>query len=280
MSRKESIKAYSDAVISGESTKAISLIPHMLPKKLYHYTSFSEFWHSKIVQGQLYLSNPASFNDPYDCRIQGNTEYWVRQYLADHPTPDAEKVLQEFLQGVIQIDYKGKKMSITEYTEIACDEFKSEFRITCLSEAKDSMLMWSHYAAQHSGYAIELDAKKIYENPYDRIHLRKVVYDKRPITIEALAKSVNKEAFLLCKSPEWKYEKEWRFFEIGKSFWNVAEYISAIYFGSRFDFCKHYFEIKAIQEYCQKAGIRLFQMKIDDATYKLHPVEITKEHLG
>ena len=280
MNRKESVKAYSDAVIAGESTKAISLVPQILPKKLYHYTSFSEFWHSKIVQGQLYLSNPALFNDPYDCRIQGNTEYWVRQYLADHPTPDAEKVLREFLDGVIQIDYNGKKMPITEYTEIACDEFKSQFRITCLSEAKDSMLMWSHYAAQHTGYAIELDTKKIYENPYDRIHLRKVVYDKRPITIDALMASANKEAFLLCKSPEWKYEKEWRFFEIGGNFWDVSKYISAIYLGSRFDFKKHCFEFKAIQEYCIKEDIRLYQMRIDDATYNLHPVEITKEHFG
>ena len=279
MNKKECLKAYSNAVISGESTKALSLIPHILPKKLYHYSSFSEFWHSKIIQGQLYLSNPATFNDPYDCRIQGSIVYFVRQYFLDHPALDARKVIPDIIDGVIQVDYKGKKMSMAEYTEIACDELKSEFHITCLSETKDSMLMWSHYAAQHSGYAIELDTKKISENPYDKIHLRKVVYDKRPITAESLIKSSNKEAFLFCKSPEWKYEKEWRFFETRENFWNVAKYISAIYLGSRFDFCKHHYEIKTIQEYCQKAGIKLFQMKIDDDTYKLYPVEITMKHL-
>ena len=275
MGKKEYIKEYSDAVINGDSKKAISIMPKILPPKLYHYASFSEFWHSKIIQGQLYLSNPALFNDPYDCRIQGNTEYWVRQYLLEHPEPNAEKFLQELLKGNIQISYKGQNMSLTEYNELACNEFKSHFRVTCLSETKNSMLMWSHYAAMHSGYSIELDTKKIYENPYDKIHLRKVVYDKRPITLEALANSNDKESFLLCKSPAWKYEKEWRFFEIGKHFWDVSRYISAIYLGSRFDFKKHLFEVSAIQEFCQKTGIKLFHMKIDDTTYKLNASEIT-----
>lgn len=275
MGRKENIKEYSEAVISGKSQKAITLLPKLLPSKLYHYTSFSEFWHSKIIQGQLYLSDPAIFNDPYDCRIQGNTEFMLNQYFSEHNIPNRDEVLEGLRNGDTVLDYKGKKMTLSEYNEIACNEYKSKFHVSCLSEVTNSMLMWSHYADLHKGYAIELDARKIYENSYDRIHLRKVVYDKHPITMESLVNSIDKEAFLLCKSPAWKYEKEWRFFDMNKCFWDVSKYISAIYLGSRFDFKKHFFEAKAIQKHCQEIGAKLFQMKIDDTTYKLIPREIT-----
>lgn len=275
MSRRERIKEYSKAVLNGESKKAITIIPQILPRKLYHYTSFSEFWHSKIIEGQLYLSNPATFNDPYDCRIQGNTDFMINQYFLEHSESNQEDFLQGLRSGKILLDYKGKKMTISEYNEVACNEYKSNFSVSCLSEEKNSMLMWSHYADLHKGYVIELDAKKIYENPYDRIHLRKVVYDKHPVTMESLVQSTDKEAFLLCKAPEWKYEKEWRFFEMRKSFWDISQYISAIYLGSRFDFKKYFFEVRAIQNHCQQIGAKLYQMKIDDKSYKLLPVEIT-----
>ena len=275
MDMEEIFAAYKEAVITGNATKAITLMPSLLPPKLYHFTSFSEYWYSKIIQGQLFLSNPALFNDPYDCRIQGNKEYWIDNYLLNHSVPNKEQYRKDLLDGTIQLSIDGRVMTMTEYTEKACNEYKEHFRIACLSEVRDSMLMWSHYAGMHSGYALELDTSRILLSALDKIHLRKVVYDTQPITIEKLMQFTNKEPFLLCKSPEWEYEKEWRYFAMQEAFWDISNYITAIYIGSRFDTKRHFHELRTIQKHCQEYGLKLYKMELDDASYKLIPKDIT-----
>ena len=62
MDMEEIFAAYKEAVITGNATKAITLMPSLLPPKLYHFTSFSEYWYSKIIQGQLFLRHPMKYS--------------------------------------------------------------------------------------------------------------------------------------------------------------------------------------------------------------------------
>lgn len=85
--------------------------------------------------------------------------------------------------------------------------------VLSLSEARDSLLMWSHYAESHTGFLLGFDTAHAYFNarlgPSDELrHLRRVQYrDARPGG--AMTDLEGVELFLV-KSIHWSYEREWR----------------------------------------------------------------------
>lgn len=86
------------------------------------------------------------------------------------------------------------------------DEWKEKVGILCLSEDPSNILMWSHYASNHSGICIGFDTDY---KPF-RSASQVSYSDGRPSAEfnsepENLLKRV-----LLTKSKHWSYEKEWR----------------------------------------------------------------------
>ncbi|MDP1929002.1 MAG: DUF2971 domain-containing protein [Thiobacillus sp.] len=83
----------------------------------------------------------------------------------------------------------------------------------CLSEVPDSLLMWSHYAASHTGFVLEFDGRHTHfhekRQPQDEFrHLRRVLYrDNRP---SGLLSELDATDMFLVKSTQWSYEREWR----------------------------------------------------------------------
>jgi hypothetical protein len=93
------------------------------------------------------------------------------------------------------------------------DMLGSSLGILSLSEVPDNLLMWAHYAANHTGFVIEFDDKhawfwaKLAETDEFR-HLRKVSYlDKPPSPY--LAEWKGHDVFY-SKLKMWEYEQEWR----------------------------------------------------------------------
>lgn len=85
----------------------------------------------------------------------------------------------------------------------------------CLSEAPDSMLMWAHYGANHTGFALELNANHSYfhqqRSDKDEFrHIRQVNYrDTRP---SGVLTDLDGSDVFLTKCSTWSYEREWRMF--------------------------------------------------------------------
>jgi hypothetical protein len=95
--------------------------------------------------------------------------------------------------------------------------------VLSLSEVNDNLLMWAHYAESHKGFAIGFDACHAYfdqrHHSEDLIrHLAPVVYsENRPAAVllnPSLSESEQaarfSAGFLLTKSIDWQYEREWR----------------------------------------------------------------------
>jgi len=85
--------------------------------------------------------------------------------------------------------------------------------IFVLSEVPDSLLMWSHYAASHTGFVLGFNPnhpyfdQRISEEDEFR-HLRRVVYrETRPRGEMTRFDGVD---LFLVKSGHWAYEREWR----------------------------------------------------------------------
>ena len=130
--------------------------------------------------------------------------------------------------------------TLKEYNDTAIETFKivrampgKMFLTTCLSETPSSILMWSHYAMNHTGFCVEYDFNNLSaENHYIWEHLEKVNYTdqlpslqlasliqvmrkkldptfkKDPKTTQATTKTCVEA--ILTKNSVWNYEKEWR----------------------------------------------------------------------
>lgn len=85
--------------------------------------------------------------------------------------------------------------------------------ILSLSETPTDLLMWAHYAANHTGFVIELDDRHSWfwaQRPEgdDCGNLRKVTYSDQPSSLN-LAELKAHEVFY-TKGKKWEYEREWR----------------------------------------------------------------------
>lgn len=99
------------------------------------------------------------------------------------------------------------------FREQIAEQFQSRFGILSLSEAPDNALMWAHYGASHRGFIIAFDEKHEFfdrrRGENDEFYwLRKVEYQSPQPGATLL--DLGRTAFLLRKSPQWAYEREWR----------------------------------------------------------------------
>lgn len=80
--------------------------------------------------------------------------------------------------------------------------------VICLVSAPDSLLMWSHYAKEHKGYAIGIDAGPLeWSGGLDPIgRISPVVYG----TERPRVSGPKDYSQFFRKSDDWRYEKEWR----------------------------------------------------------------------
>lgn len=94
-------------------------------------------------------------------------------------------------------------------------------RVFCVSEERDNLLMWAHYARDHKGAVFEFLSLPEEDNPL--AVARPVVYGQRPppffserefiddiLSVRKLDFHSLYRRYAYCKSDHWAYEKEWR----------------------------------------------------------------------
>lgn len=97
-------------------------------------------------------------------------------------------------------------------------------KISCFSENKDSLLMWSYYAKSHSGVCLEFD---LTEDKELVKHCHKVQYTKH-FDVGDLSYTY------FTKSEQWHHEQEWRIV-IADCDYVKTNSLKAIYMGHRMD---------------------------------------------
>lgn len=223
------------------------------------------------LEPRIWFSFPDELNDPYDsqipnicCEIPSIFEETVKAcctYLIDREgisEPEVMKFLAEcesnlptddlgefnYCLAKIFLQYSRKKMkSFSDcrqfvdavvqrpYLEI-CKQKQRERAITCFTEKPDSILMWSHYAENHTGvclyYGIQtLETYQMLDKGYLMEYIHPVQYSAdaseqiamfRDLVIsQAKNGKYNRNDALrfsminsLTKSLDWSYEQEWR----------------------------------------------------------------------
>lgn len=291
-------------------------------KKLYRYRSFDtkmindysyihqdminiEKWKFEAFEGLVYPSSPLYFNDPYDCEFCFQAD--ALESILDRETylhllerrfslkqEEKNRILysdniERAMQIVLQA-HGGKLsdswMNILESGLSGClNKIKDAVRVVCLSEVYDSMLMWSHYAQNHTGFCIEYDFE---EKDMFYKHLHPVVYTKERYAVSKIDVLDGNKEFLYkttCrKSDVWSYEKEWRIitanynkvmpqklkYPNGKYVLDLKTNIKAFYLGAKI---LDNFKDEIIQ-FGKMNGIVVYQMMLSPKTYELQAQKI------
>lgn len=291
-------------------------------KKLYRYRSFDkkmindysyihqgviniEKWKFEAFEGLVYPSSPLYFNDPYDCEfcfqadaLEGILDRETYLHLLERrfslKQEEKNRILysdniERAMQIVLQA-HGGKLsdswMNILESGLSGClNKIKDAVRVVCLSEVYDSMLMWSHYAQNHTGFCIEYDFE---EKDMFYKHLHPVVYTKERYAVSKIDILDGNKEFLYkttCrKSDVWSYEKEWRIitanynkvmpqklkYPNGNYVLDLKTNIKAFYLGAKI---LDNFKDEIIQ-FGKMNGIVVYQMMLSPKTYELQAQRI------
>jgi hypothetical protein len=184
---------------------------------LYHYQSFDkpERLASILSDGAIYFSNPAHFNDPWDCRP------WYR------PAQTNGALRERYIKWFLRLDRKFNRLTEEQYAQRAMRlrsdtafldrlvlEFSStigatiakQYRIYCLTPHPDHPLMWSHYARSHTGVCLEFSVQ-------NELFCAALPMEYRQLYPEFDLATDNEDENLLplvTKSIVWKYEDEFR----------------------------------------------------------------------
>jgi hypothetical protein len=145
--------------------------------RLYHYEKFCPSWlETTLREGKIHCADPDKLNDPWDCK-----PFFFKRSDASGPAESWDS-LSLGLQGEI-----------------------AKRRIYCLAEDPLSTLMWSHYAADHTGICLEFHLSN-----FLFMKVRGVVYDEQfPAIVpnEFFDRALD---MILTKAKCWEYEREFR----------------------------------------------------------------------
>jgi hypothetical protein len=195
---------------------------------LYKYRTWNNLFNRKVLtDNELYLSSPADFNDPFDCQVMMNFNLLENRVEIDKYFEQAVDNHWETLSKQGKSKLKIKELLIDDYlnnpTEFqngfesySSSKQNSKFGILSLSQRWDSILMWSHYSAEHTGYSVGFDLNKLSEtNHFDTG--REVIYSNNnefpklnPIDNESydIFKTTH------YKAKDWEYEMEYRLLKV------------------------------------------------------------------
>ena len=159
-----------------------------------------------ILRGQIYYSSPASFNDPFEMS-------------AIFGAPDQDEVMELLGERSTFADlYLSKSARAKIYQQVRATlgtnrvvsrEWIELIGVLCLTTSPDNLLMWAHYAQNHTGICLGFDSGF---EPFSTAH---PVHYQEGRALVAPLNTVSREQqlvdkVLFVKSPHWRYESEWR----------------------------------------------------------------------
>ncbi|AWL08070.1 hypothetical protein HME7025_00187 [Aquirufa nivalisilvae] len=269
--------------------------PENYPEIVYKYRPWKGVGKKPLTHFELYLASPKDFNDPFDCRIpvnflllkeEGKNQY-IDEYIKKHKNTFLrdgrnEIEIKKFLQT--RLHNSNIENFHKEFEEKSFRMYDQRIGILSLSIDWNNILMWSHYAREHSGYCIGFYEEKLRnsglfdnggpvsypsEEEYPIIHPLEDIKGE-PETI--FKNSHN-------KAKDWFYEKEYRltkFFHKEIPTLNCrqihinSDYIAEVIIGLR---TPEAHKAKIIK-ICKKKGIKVFQVKQVEFKFLLDRDEI------
>jgi hypothetical protein len=214
----------------------------------------------KILQNRTFkYSSPFTFNDPFDTQTRLDFGFDIADFFEalneevyrlahDSKEPignETNSLFRDIKTAWQKIQQSPPKMqmsknvwqqligpSVEETVRIANQHIEDRnawwqknskaSKIFCVAESHKNLLMWAHYAQEHTGAVIKLRCLPKIDTPL--CAARNVIYSEKPPVIAELNEYVRYITgqgdapadvyfkMFLTKSDHWLYEKEWRVF--------------------------------------------------------------------
>jgi len=161
----------------------------------------------------LYFASPASFNDPFDCRVHYSSSGSVSSLRRK-----AQSLYKKFIPALNRTERRRraaedtKRIKGTDLSRGIANGLQSDVErvgVLCLSEYRDDVVLWSHYAAGHTGLCLGF---RVGADATFFARAQPVCYSASfpSIDLQRDPPMMQVEAFLLTKAEGWAYEREWR----------------------------------------------------------------------
>lgn len=191
-----------------------------VPEAFYKYRSLQTldqqcFVEAMVLRGEIYFAAPTSFNDPFDLRPtlsveaaaeqqRGHAVKLSRKRYPDRSEAEHEQFADDLLNDVYHPDHIE---GVRRFMEEGIVRTLSKVGLFCVSESRDNLLMWAHYANEHKGVCLVFDG--LHEQMAEA---QKVQYSDLRIPVNLITDHPDTmvDKALLTKSSQWKYEEEWR----------------------------------------------------------------------
>lgn len=252
-----------------------------MPDHFYKYRDFGkpEYLKSAILEHKFFFDTPNNFNDPFECLPCFSFEATEAEMIAYYQRIVARNFpnISEYQQILKAIEYKQtadreRCPGTPEYKAYHIEKYRDvllpRLPIFCISGTSTNVLLWSHYARNHTGVCFQFNA-----NSTDLIGAKRIIYCiKRPEVNLIVRPPTEKmmETTLLVKAKDWEYEQEWRVFSLGKPAGIRVfkpETLTGIIFGYKTS-TSHKKMVKAwLKE--REAPVRLMQANISISTYEV-----------
>ncbi len=187
---------------------------HYYPN-LYSFRPYNEYSLSDLINREITLVHPSSFNDPFDTLVM----HWKEQL--EHRCAEKTHVAPY-------------KKSFDYYRIRSFSEDKGR------NKAYKNILMWSHYADNHRGFCVKYSFAESFVNNEDMaLFFRPVIYKNSSEKVNVDIDSIDSDLAYCTKNHSWKYENEIRligYLPNTNSFYSPIPMgrfckIEAIYFG-------------------------------------------------
>jgi Protein of unknown function (DUF2971) len=167
-----------------------------------------------LVRSRIWLSSPNAFNDPFDSRYFTQIPNDVSSVRAQF-----EKITLEKEPG---LNYKQRKKRLEEMSvklaqrpnglrkvvDTAQEQVISQYGVACFSETPKSILMWSHYSAQHRGACLMFETSRDVKVWFRALAL--VYSEAYPLLEWRNSDEAADSKAIVSKFIDWAYERERR----------------------------------------------------------------------
>lgn len=221
-------------------------------KEFFYKYASAETAKAILTNCSVRWSSPRVFNDPFDIQSDLQLPYTVEEFteavekrIVDHldngqkgqfnansppissfnllrdkePRMTQDELFREFRPAIMQ-RYETAMASLPNINK-ASKKLRSNLSVFCVSETRNSLLMWSHYSDSHTGAVLKF--KCLPERSTALCAARQVAYQQKMPVWATLDQWVDDffdteprdnrqfmNAVTATKSKEWHYEKEWR----------------------------------------------------------------------
>ncbi|WPJ97892.1 DUF2971 domain-containing protein [Coraliomargarita algicola] len=206
--------------------------------ELYRYFASHAF--ETLKDKMLMLARPSSLNDPFEFlyRSKGQitmakarryiksrmkSEYFYREIKRNNPAIKNKSDFKKFMRSEFENlsrKYFDDYDTISTPDPLLCKIMaEKHFRLSCFTSTEllphEEILMWSHYAAKHTGVRLKFRLNDSIKHPY---LIKKVLYSKEraglDLTNTAEIQETQKTIIesVRTKAEGWSYEKEYRLF--------------------------------------------------------------------